>query len=98
MIIVIATLTIAPGAQAAIRQAVAPCIAATWAEAGCISYDLHESVSAPETLVFVERWESREALTAHLDTPHLHAWRKAGGPYILARKIEIIHPERVEVL
>jgi quinol monooxygenase YgiN len=98
MIILIATLQIKPGSQAAIRAAVAPCITATQAEAGCLAYDLYESVTTPETMVFVEKWESRAALAAHFETPHLQAWREAGGPFILSRTIEIIHPDRVETL
>ncbi|MCX7324038.1 MAG: putative quinol monooxygenase [Hyphomicrobiales bacterium] len=98
MIYLIATLRIKPGSLAAVTAAVTPCLEATRKEAGCISYDLHADVTDPEALVFVERWETREALTAHFGTPHLQAWREAGGPHIVSRKIEIIHPDRVETL
>lgn len=98
MIFLIATLTIKPGSLPAIREAVMPCIEATRKEEGCVSYDLHESITDPNTLVFVERWESREALTAHFSAPHLIAWRDAGGEYFTGRKIEIIHPDHVETL
>lgn len=98
MIYVLATLTIEKGSLPAIKAAVAPCLAATRLEKGCISYDLFEDINNPETLSFIERWETREDLTAHFHTPHLQAWREAGGKYILARKIEIIHAGNVEKL
>ncbi|MCX7341208.1 MAG: putative quinol monooxygenase [Hyphomicrobiales bacterium] len=98
MIYLIATLRITPGSLPAVIAAVKPCLDATRQEAGCISYDLHVDVTDPEALVFVERWETREALAAHFTTPHLQAWRAAGGPHILARRIEIIDPETVETL
>ncbi len=96
MIFLIATLRIKPGSLPAIIEAVAPCLSATRLEAGCISYDLHANVTDPEELVFVERWETREALRAHFATEHLKAWRDAGGPHMVSRKIEIIHADHVE--
>jgi len=97
MIFLIATLKIKPGSLAAIRHAVQPCIDATRREPGCISYDLHQSLTDEDTLVFVERWENRQALEAHFKTPHLIAWRDAGGPYFLDRKIEIIENGDIDV-
>ncbi len=93
----IATLTIKPGSLPAIREAVQPCIDATRKEEGCISYDLHQSLTDENTLVFVERWETREALEAHFQTPHLIAWRGAGEPFFLDRKIEIIENADIEI-
>lgn len=98
MIILIATLRIKPGSLPAVIEAARPCLVATRLEAGCISYDLHVDVTDPEALVFVERWETREALAAHFEMPHLKAWREAGEPYFLSRKLEIIHPETIELL
>ena len=62
MIYVIAELRIrtemADKAFAAARKMVA----ATLKEDGCISYDMHQSVTDPSRLIVVERWSSREAL------------------------------------
>ncbi len=95
MIYLVATLKIEPGSKDKVLAAARPCIAATRQEKGCISYDLHQSLSDENTLVFVERWETREALDGHFTQPHMLAWREAGGPYFLDRKIEIIHPDKV---
>ena len=98
MIYVIATLRIKAGSKEAVAAAALPCILATRGEAGCISYDLLGSVTDPETVVFVEEWESREALQAHFGQPHLDAWRLARAPYEVSAEVVIIHPDRVERL
>ena len=96
MIYVIATLVAKPGTRDALTAGAKPCIEATRKEAGCISYDLCASATDPNLLVFVERWESREALTAHSKMPHLQAWRDISGPLLVSKKIEIVAPEKVE--
>lgn len=96
MIYVVATLTIKPGSLEALRAPAAACIAETLKEKGCIAYEMFESLSDPQKLVFVEKWETREDLTAHSKQPHLAAWRNASGPHLLSRAIEIVHPEKVE--
>lgn len=96
MIYVIATLTIKPGSLDALRGPAADCIAETRKESGCISYELFASVTDPEKLVFVEQWESRDALTAHSRQPHLKVWRDASAPHLVSRKIEIVHPDKIE--
>lgn len=97
MIYLIATLEIKPGSLPQIMEAVMPCIEATRREAGCISYDLVQSLTDENTLMFVERWTDMAALDAHFEEPHLIAWRDAGAPFFVSRKIEIIEPADVEV-
>ena len=96
MIYVVATLAIKPGTQEALREAAVACIAATRKEKGCISYDLHASLTDPERLVFVERWETREDLTSHSKQPHLAAWREASAPHLVSRTVEVVHVDKAE--
>ncbi|MEX0956858.1 MAG: putative quinol monooxygenase [Rhizobiaceae bacterium] len=96
MIYVVATLNIKPGAKEQLLEPARACIAETRKEKGCISYDLLESLTEPETMVFVERWETRDDLTAHSKQPHLAVWRDASNPHLVSRTIEIVHPEKVE--
>jgi quinol monooxygenase YgiN len=96
MIYVIATLTLKPGAREHILAPARACIAETRKEKGCISYDLLDSVADPETMVFVERWETREDLSAHSKQPHLTVWREASGPHLVSRVIEIVHSDKIE--
>ncbi len=98
MIYVIATLTIKPGTAVDVFAAVGPCIEATRNEAGCLSYDLNQSLTDENTLVFVERWKSRADLNQHFKQPHMVEWREKGAQYIDGRKIEIINAADVETL
>jgi len=49
------------------------------------------------SLVFVERWETQEALDNHFTEPHFLKWREALTPHLLDRKIEILSGANVEV-
>lgn len=98
MLYVIATFTIKPDSLEHVMEAAMPCIIATRAEAGCVSYELNQNLTDKNELVFVERWENRSALDAHFKTPHIAAWRDAGAKYIVARNIEIIENGDVETL
>lgn len=98
MIYVIATITVHPGTAEALLAAAHPAIAETRKETGCIAYDLHQSVTAPDTFVFVERWGTREQLAAHMQTPHFKVWREAAKDLIATRKLEIISGGAVETM
>ena len=98
MIFVISTARIKPGSLDACLAAARPCIAETVKENGCIGYDVHTSITDPEKVVFVERWESRAHLDAHLTTEHFKVWRAKGAEFVVARTVEIITPERVDSL
>ena len=96
MIYVLATLVVKPEKRADFLENARDVIAATRREAGCLDYDLTSSITEPNAFVFVERWESRDALAAHFETPHLQHWRELCGEYLSDRRIEIIKPEHVE--
>jgi len=99
MIYVVATLTVLPDHREPFLAGARACIAATRAEEGCLAYDLHASVTAPDRYVYVERWASRDHLVAHSKTEHFRTWRKVSGPCLAApTKIEIITPETVDTL
>ena len=65
MIYVVATLTVKPETRAEFIAAATVCIKETRKEPGNIAYDLHESVTDPTKMVFVEQWEDAEALVPH---------------------------------
>jgi quinol monooxygenase YgiN len=57
-----------------IGQAVA---AVSRAEAGCISYRLCEDTEIENEFVFVEEWDSSQALRRHFATPHVAEFMQA---------------------
>jgi quinol monooxygenase YgiN len=97
VIYVIATLRVKPGKLNQILDAARLVMAGTRKEEGCIFYDLNQSVTDPDQLTFVERWESREALGRHFEAPHMVPWRATCGECLESRKVEIINPENVEI-
>jgi quinol monooxygenase YgiN len=59
-------------------------VAASRAEPGCVHYALYEEVDADNDFVFVEEWESQEALERHLAMPHIAAFKQAVYPTLVA--------------
>ena len=72
-IVVVGALKARPGKEEDTREALAGLLAPTHAESGCIVYALHQGADDPTRFAFIERWESREQLDAHLRTPHIAA-------------------------
>ncbi len=98
MVYVIATIHVRSEHRADFLENARIVISATVKEAGCQSYDLFSSITEPNCFVFVERWETREALSRHFETPHLKAWREVSTPFTEKRVVEIIAPDKVETL
>jgi len=96
VIYVIAELRLKPGAAEKAIAAACASVAETVKEDGCISYDMHRSVTDPARLVLVERWDSSEALKRHMQTPHFKAWRAASPEFVAERKVEVVTPEKID--
>jgi quinol monooxygenase YgiN len=58
-------------------------------EEGCISYDLYQDVTNPGKFTFIENWQSKEHLDAHLNTPHFVAAANAFGK-IVTKELSVI--------
>lgn len=77
-----------PDQRSELLAAIPALTAATRAEAGCISYGFYEDTENPNHFIFIEEWESQEALNAHTQTAHFGAFMKrsreffAGKPQI----------------
>ena len=96
MIYVIAQLKLKPGTAERAAAEARKVVEGTVKEEGCLFYDFNLSVTDPTRLVAVERWESKEALARHNETPHLLAWRKVVAEIVVERDIQVITPESVE--
>lgn len=72
-VVVVGSFKAVPGKEAEGLEAFKALVGPTHAEDGCILYALHQGTDDPSRLAFIERWESREALDAHLKTPHIAA-------------------------
>jgi quinol monooxygenase YgiN len=72
-IVVVGSFTAQSGREAEALAAFEALVQPTHDEAGCILYALHRGTDDPRRLAFVERWESREHLDAHLGSSHVSA-------------------------
>lgn len=72
-VVVVGSFTAQPGKEAEAEEAFRALLEPTHREDGCILYALHRGADDPQRLAFVERWASREALDAHLASPHTQA-------------------------
>jgi quinol monooxygenase YgiN len=98
LIYVVATLTVKPETRAELIAGAQACIAETRKEADNIAYDLHESVTDPTKMVFVEQWENAEALEPHRKSDHMRAFGRIVVNCLTAPpKIEVITPADVVV-
>ena len=96
MIYVIAQLKLKPGTSERAAIEARKVVEGTVKEDGCLFYDFNLSVTDPTRLVAVERWESKEALAKHNETPHLLAWRRVVAEIVVERDIQVITPASVE--
>jgi quinol monooxygenase YgiN len=96
---VVAHLQAIAGKEAEVKALLLGLIEPTRAEPGCISYKLLESHLNPTEFVFMEEWESREAMNEHLRSAHIDAaFAKAfqSGEELLAAPPRIQHYDLLE--
>jgi quinol monooxygenase YgiN len=54
------------------------------AEAGCISYEIHERLSGKDEYLFFEEWADQAALDLHFKTPHFQEFITEFTPLLQA--------------
>jgi quinol monooxygenase YgiN len=72
-VIVVGSFVAREGKEEEARAAFKGLVAPTHAEDGCILYALHQGNEDERKLAFIERWASREAIDAHMESDHLKA-------------------------
>lgn len=70
---VVARVNVRPEKLEETLQAFNALVAASRAEAGCISYEMLQNLEDPQDLTFIEEWASKEILDEHFVTPHFTA-------------------------
>ncbi|MCI0333246.1 MAG: antibiotic biosynthesis monooxygenase [Planctomycetes bacterium] len=100
MIHVIATIHTAPGRRDDFLIAFGELVPDVRAEAGCIEYgpaiDLATAVSnepaREDVVTVIEKWESDEALVAHLQAPHMLRYRDRVKDIVVGVEIRVLEP------
>jgi quinol monooxygenase YgiN len=70
MIFVVSKSIVEEGKVAEYKQQTVKLIEETRKEKGCIAYDLCEDMDNPNILTFIEKWEDKKSLDAHMKTAH----------------------------
>jgi quinol monooxygenase YgiN len=70
-VVVVAIFRPRPGRGDAVEEALQEAIRRTHEEPGCIRYALHRSLGEGDVVMFIERWQSREALGRHGEQPYI---------------------------
>lgn len=89
-VVLVATIVPRPEYRAEVIDAIKQLIGQVHGEDGCELYALHE---APDRLIMVEKWASREALSAHSAGPSLGELGAAlAGRVIAAPDVLVLEP------
>ena len=101
MIHVIATIEVTDGQRDALVEEFRKLTPSVHAEDGCIEYGAAVDTDAalgphvdvrPNVVTVVEKWESVEALKAHLVAPHMEAFRSRVGEWITNLSLQVLDP------
>ena len=102
MIFVIATIEVKPGKREAFLAEFHKNVPNVRAEKGCLEYsptvdattDIKAQIPRRENVVtIVEKWESLEALHAHLAAPHMATYRERVKDYVAGVTLQILDPK-----
>jgi quinol monooxygenase YgiN len=77
---ILVTIKVKAGKEKELEAMVAPCVAATKKEAGCIAYEFNRDPDDPTTYVMYEKFKSVAALEDHLKQAHTQKLLKAIEP------------------
>jgi quinol monooxygenase YgiN len=101
MIHVVASIQVKPGKRADFLTEFHRIVPLVHAEAGCLEYgptvDVATGLAAQGTLrdnvaVIIEKWESVEALRAHLQAPHMAEYRTRVKDLIESVQLQVLQP------
>ena len=77
MIVIQVEVVVEPGSADKVRDAVAAMEQATRKETGCLKYAFSVDISDPGMIRVTERWESMDAIKAHMASPHMADFNRA---------------------
>lgn len=101
MIHVIATIELVEGKREAFLVEFRKIVPLVRAEKGCLEYgptvDVSTSIPAQgpareQVVTIVEKWESLEALLAHLGAPHMVEYRPKVKGFVVGSKLQVLQP------
>jgi len=95
-IIVLAKITPKKGCIDTIVEISHELVEATLAEEGNIDYQLLQSTTC-DTLTFVEKWETLDALKQHMASPHFQEFGAESAEFIENMDIQVIDANEIQL-
>lgn len=101
MIHVIATIAVKPGRRDAFLAEFHRVVPAVLAEDGCLAYgpavDVASGIPAQppprqDAVVVIEQWRDLAALRAHLEAPHMGAYRERVQDLVVGAQLQVLQP------
>ena len=101
MIHVIASIEITPGRRDAFLEEFRKLVPSVLAEEGCIEYGPtvdaqtgleNQSIKGENITTIMEKWESVDALKAHLVAPHMTEYREKVKDLVVGMTLHILEP------
>ena len=85
---VVARIKAKPGMEARVREELHKLLVPTRTEAGCLNFDMHQSLDNEGDFLFHENWNSKQDLERHFQSPHIQRWLKISDE-LCAAPVEI---------
>ncbi|MBR2664960.1 putative quinol monooxygenase [Methanobrevibacter sp.] len=95
-IVVLAKITPKKGCRDTIVEISKELIETTLSEEGNIEYQLLQSTD-DDTLTFVEKWESPEALQKHMASPHFQSFGGESADFVENMEIQVLNADEVKL-
>lgn len=95
-IVVLAKITPKKGCRDTIVEISKELIETTLSEDGNIEYQLLQSTD-DDTLTFVEKWESPEALQKHMASPHFQNFGGESADFVENMEIQVLNADEVKL-
>lgn len=95
-IVVLAKITPKKGCRDTIVEISQELIETTLSEEGNIDYQLLQSTD-DDTLTFVEKWESAEALQKHMASPHFQSFGGESADFVENMEIQVLNADEVKL-
>lgn len=98
MLTVVASIEVKPGKRAEFLEVFKANVPNVLAETGCVEYaptvDFPTGVPIQQldehVVTIIEKWQSMAALTAHMATPHMLAYRKNSKDLVVKTTIKVL--------
>jgi quinol monooxygenase YgiN len=81
-LIIVARVEAKPGKAQELVAAQTALVQVVRQQPGCILYELFEDDTQPGKVIFFERWKDRQSWEAHMQGPHMDAFRQNAGAWI----------------